>query len=172
MDGRMDKFVHAHMPELTEVFHYLIPTYYTWDQWLLSTFHQRIQKHMLTFSILSVPMQIYTGFIITLNFGLTFSGFFFKSSQPKIFRVFIIGLLKHVILFSILSEIISSNGWILSCNPEGFISAVKQRKVLILPNYDTFSFLLVCFIIAQEIYTFLEGFDKGTLLSRWQEKQS
>lgn len=97
---------------------------------------------------------------------------FFKSSQPKIFRGFIIGLLKHVILFSILSEIISSNGWILSCDPEGFIFAVNQRKVLILPNYDTFSFHLVCFIVAQEIYTFLEGFDKGTLLSRWQEKQS
>lgn len=25
MDGRLDKFIHAHMPEGTKVFHYLIP---------------------------------------------------------------------------------------------------------------------------------------------------
>lgn len=38
-----------------------------------------------------------------------------------------------------------------------------------LTNYDTFSFHLVCFIIAQEIYTCLESFVKETLL-RLQRK--
>lgn len=38
-DGQMDEFKCAHMPDWTEGFRYLIPMYYTWDQWLLSTFH-------------------------------------------------------------------------------------------------------------------------------------
>lgn len=40
----------------------------------------------------------------------------------------------------------------------------KQKLCLMLPNCDTFSFHLVCFIIAQEIYTCLESFLKRTLL--------
>lgn len=136
MDGRMDKFIHAHMPEGTKGFHYLIPIYYTWDQWLLSTFHQRIQKHMLTFSILSVPRQIYTGFIIMLYFGITFSDFFLNSLSQKASGFSYNQSIKmcYFIQHSLRDPKydISSSGCILSCKREGFISAVDQRKALIL----------------------------------------
>lgn len=59
---------------------------------------------------------------------------------------------------------ISTNSWILCWKFEGFISADEQRKALMLQDCDTFPFHLVCFIRAQEIYTYFESFVRGMLL--------
>lgn len=109
---------------------------------------------------------------------LGFLSLLFKKLSTKNLQSFlIIGLLKYVVLSSLNSleilrdpkYVISSGSCFLSGKPEGFISADGQREALMLPNCDPFSFHLVCFIIAQEIYPCLESVVKGALL-RLQRK--
>lgn len=104
MDGRMDKFIHAHMPEWTMVFHYLMPVLHMGSVVIKYFLLENLETYANIFHSQCPYANLHWFYYHVLFWDYIF-WLFFKSSQPKIFRVFlIIGLLKHVILFSILSE--------------------------------------------------------------------
>lgn len=88
MDGRMDKFIHAHIQEWTKGFHYLIPVLHMGSVVIKYFPLQDLETHANTFHSSCPYANLHWFYYHVVLWDYIF-WLFLKSSEPKILRVFL-----------------------------------------------------------------------------------